>query len=219
MKREKAKAAGRGPGRLSAEQAEFLPERLLDAALVLFDERGYAGTTMEQIAKRAGASTKTLYSRYANKADILVASINRLVERALATLATELAADPRGADPRGAIIGLGRRIALGLSAGQGARIGYLLLTEGRRIPELGAIYKAGLARGTGLFRAALERLRADGSLPGLTDLDRTARLCLSMMTDIPRIRAAIGEPMTEAAIDAHITFAADIFLRGCGYRS
>lgn len=222
MAKEKAKAkatsSARGPGRLSAEETALLPGRLLTAALALFDERGYADTTMEQIAKRAGASTKTLYSRYANKAEILTASINRLVERGLASHAAALPADADSADPRSVIIGLGRQIATALSGGEGSRIAYLLLTEGRRIPELGALYKMGLGRGTGLFRAPLELWQAYGLLPELTDVDRSARLCLSIMTDIPRIRAAIGDPMTPDEIEAHLALAADVFLRGCGYR-
>src|SRR5262249_9691530 len=171
------------------------------------------------IARKAGASTKTLYSRYANKAEILTAAINRLVERALSVHVEELADDPRGADPNSVMVSLGRRIATGLSHGQGGRIAYLLLTEARRMPDLAALYKDGLARGTGLFRTALADWQADGLLPDIKDLPRASRLCLSMMTDIPRIRAAIGDPMTAAEIETHVSFAAAFFLRGCGYRS
>jgi hypothetical protein len=39
------------------------------------------------------------------------------------------------------------------------------------------------------------------------------------MTDVPRIRAAIGEPMAPPEIEEHLEFAADMLLRGCGYRS
>jgi len=87
------------------------------------------------------------------------------------------------------MVSLGRQIATGLSSGEGARIAYLLLTEARRMP---AIYKNGLARGTGLFHAALEPWHAGGSLPEVKDLQRTSRLCLSMMSDVPRIRAALA---------------------------
>ena len=67
MARKKTTKARGGPGRLSAEDAALLPDRLLDAALELFNERTYAEATMEQIARRAGASTTTLYARYADK--------------------------------------------------------------------------------------------------------------------------------------------------------
>ncbi len=41
---------------------------------------------------------------------------------------------------------------------------------------------------------------------------------LSMLSDMGRIRTAMGEPMSEAEIEAYVPYAADMFLRGCGYR-
>src|SRR5262245_20042987 len=109
MKKKSAKPRG-GPGRLSAEEAAKLPDRLLDAALEVVNERSYADTTMEQIARRAGASTKTLYARYADKAEVVQAVVNRIVERALAAQAAATSLDPRQIDPRTFIIGLATRI-------------------------------------------------------------------------------------------------------------
>jgi hypothetical protein len=45
-----------------------------------------------------------------------------------------------------------------------------------------------------------------------------ATLLISMLTDMGRIRTAMGEPMSDAEIAAYIPYATDIFLRGCGYR-
>ena len=45
-----------------------------------------------------------------------------------------------------------------------------------------------------------------------------AMLLISIMTDMARIRTAMGDPMTKAEIDAYAPCAADMFLRGCGYR-
>src|SRR5689334_11737964 len=114
-KKKSAKSRG-GPGRLSAEDAARLPDRLLDAALELFNERTYAEATMEQIARRAGASTKTLYARYADKAAVVEAVVNRIVERTLAAQGAAAAFDPRQIDPRSFIIGLGTRIVEGIGA-------------------------------------------------------------------------------------------------------
>ena len=61
-------------GRLPAEEAAQIPDRLLDAATALFTSTGYGKTTMEAIAKQAGASSKTVYSRFANKEEILAAA-------------------------------------------------------------------------------------------------------------------------------------------------
>src|SRR5262245_58614853 len=40
---------------------------VIDAARSLFMEQGYAGTTMDDIARRAGLTKRTLYNNYADK--------------------------------------------------------------------------------------------------------------------------------------------------------
>jgi len=50
-------------------------ERILDAALTLFAENGYNGTSVEQIAKAVGIKAPSLYKHYKGKEDILNALI------------------------------------------------------------------------------------------------------------------------------------------------
>jgi AcrR family transcriptional regulator len=50
---------------------EARPRELLDAALALFVEKGFAGSTAEDIAARAGVSKGTLYLYFASKDDLL----------------------------------------------------------------------------------------------------------------------------------------------------
>jgi AcrR family transcriptional regulator len=217
MAKRKATKARGGPGRLSAEDAAKLPDRLLDAALALFNERTFADTTMEQIARRAGASTKTLYARYADKAEMVEAVVNRLVERTLAEHAAQTSPDPRQVDPRTFIIGLGTRIVEGLSA-EGAGLIHIALSEARRFPVITKMYNATLSRGRGILRHALEQWHADGLLPELKKPELAAALLMSLLTDMARIRTAMGDPMRKAEIDAFIPYATDLFLRGCGYK-
>ncbi len=215
-KKKTAKPRG-GPGRLSAEDAAKLPDRLLDAALELFNERTFADTTMEQIARRAGASTKTLYARYADKAEVVEAVVNRIVERSLTGQAPAGALDPAQTDPRSFIVGLGTRIVSGIST-EGAGLISIALSEARRFPVITKMYNATLSRGRGIFRNALESWQAQGLLPDLTNPELAARLLMSMLTDMARIRTAMGDPMSDTEIGAFIPYAADLFLRGCGYK-
>jgi len=217
LKKKSAKPRG-GPGRLSAEDAAKLPDRLLDAALELFNERTFADTTMEQIARRAGASTKTLYARYSDKAAMVEAVVNRIIKQALEAHAMALSIDPRQADPRAFIIGLGTRILEQIS-GEGAGLINIALSEARRFPVITKLYNATLSRGRGIFRNALEAWHEQGLLPDLVNPEMAAMLLISMMTDMARIRTAMGQPMTKAEIDAFVPYAADMFLRGCGYKA
>jgi len=217
MPRKKVAKPRGGPGRLSAEDAARLPDRLLDAALELFNERTFADTTMEQIARRAGASTKTLYARYADKAELVQAVVNRIIERSLAAAAATAPLDPKRTDPRTFIIALGTNIATGIAT-EGAGLINIALSEARRFPVITRMYNATLARGRGIFGAALAQWHADGLLPELKNPEMAAMLLISMLTDMGRIRTAMGEPMSEAEIAAYIPYATDMFLRGCGYR-
>ena len=47
-------------------------ERLSAAALELFEERGYDGTTVAQIASRAGVTEMTFFRHFSSKADVLL---------------------------------------------------------------------------------------------------------------------------------------------------
>ena len=61
---------------LRAEQAAQTRMRVLDAAQTLFGGRGYAGTTIDAIAKEAGVAVDTVYASFRNKAGVLHALID-----------------------------------------------------------------------------------------------------------------------------------------------
>ena len=57
-------------------QKEARPQQLLDAALMLFVEKGFAATRAEEVAQRAGVSKGTLYLYYPSKEELLKAVIS-----------------------------------------------------------------------------------------------------------------------------------------------
>jgi TetR/AcrR family transcriptional repressor of mexJK operon len=59
-----------GPGRPTLEDLEQRKKRILDVAVSLFVERGYAETSLVDIAKHAGVATRTIYQHYGDKAAI-----------------------------------------------------------------------------------------------------------------------------------------------------
>ena len=64
-----AASASPAPGRQRRKEAR--PQELLDAALDLFVEKGFAATRSEEVATRAGVSKGTLYLYYPSKEDLL----------------------------------------------------------------------------------------------------------------------------------------------------
>jgi AcrR family transcriptional regulator len=66
-------------------------ERLVDAALDLFDERGYEQTTADDIADRAGVGRTTLFRHYRSKEDVIFPDHDRLIAAVRERLATSSA--------------------------------------------------------------------------------------------------------------------------------
>jgi AcrR family transcriptional regulator len=58
-------------------QAEETRRRILAAARILFMDRGYAGATINEIAKEAGVGLKTIYAVFENKRNILLELLNK----------------------------------------------------------------------------------------------------------------------------------------------
>ena len=72
-------AGTKPPNTLRDEQKRFTRERLIDAALEVFAERGYANATVEEITTAAGASRATFYLHFKSKADIVTDVLTKVL--------------------------------------------------------------------------------------------------------------------------------------------
>lgn len=89
-------------------------ETLADAAAELFLEQTYAGTTMDDIARRAGVSRATLFNYVDTKSDLLWVGIDDAVD----TLAQILADMKHGTEPMQSISDALTELATGISPNQ-----------------------------------------------------------------------------------------------------
>ena len=63
---------------------EARPQELLDSALALFVEKGFAATRTDEVAERAGVSKGTLYLYYPSKEELLKAVISHYLSARIA---------------------------------------------------------------------------------------------------------------------------------------
>ncbi len=72
------------PVPLRQRRKEARPQELLDAALSLFVEKGFAATRSDEVAVRAGVSKGTLYLYYPSKEELLKAVIQQNLSQMIA---------------------------------------------------------------------------------------------------------------------------------------
>ena len=65
------------PSSLRAEQASATRRRILDAATSVFEQHGFAGARIDDIAGEAGVAVPTVYKSFANKVNLLVGALNQ----------------------------------------------------------------------------------------------------------------------------------------------
>lgn len=70
-----------GPGRSATEVSVHQRARIHSAMVELADERGYAGVTVRELARRAGVSTRAFYQHFDGKEDCFLSTYVRVVRR------------------------------------------------------------------------------------------------------------------------------------------
>ena len=64
--------------------------KIIEAGLKIFSEKGYYNTTTAEIAKVAGVSTGIVYQYFKDKKDILIYAVKKYYDRIFSPIATEL---------------------------------------------------------------------------------------------------------------------------------
>ncbi|HMV21719.1 MAG: TetR/AcrR family transcriptional regulator [Betaproteobacteria bacterium] len=145
---------------------EDRPNELLEAALDLFVEKGFAATRLEDIATRAGVSKGTLYLYFAGKEALFKAVIQDGLIPALAELEALLAGHEGSAFDL--IRALVERWWSMVGETRYSGIPKLMIAEARNFPEVAHFYYENVVRrGRKVFAAALERGMARGEFRAL----------------------------------------------------
>src|SRR5437660_12011340 len=83
--------AGGGTGGGGGSPAGGKRERILDAAVRVFAEKGFFGAKVSEIAREAGVADGTIYLYFKSKDDLLISLFEDRMERINGALRSELA--------------------------------------------------------------------------------------------------------------------------------
>jgi AcrR family transcriptional regulator len=149
------------------EAAEATRDGIAAAARSLFAERGWAATTVRDIARLAHVSEPTIYNAFGGKEGLAIALVEELEADADVVQAREEILTAAGHPPAqlAALVGFDRRLFE-----RGGDIMVLVREAGRTVPELADIYTESRHRGRGAQHVIFGAW-PDGTLRADVDLD------------------------------------------------
>jgi TetR/AcrR family transcriptional regulator, mexJK operon transcriptional repressor len=205
--------AVRHGGRPTRHEAAALADKILDAATTLFLSRGFGATSIEAVASRARISKRTFYHRFADKAALYRAVVQRLLQHWLPQF--EAAFDDPA--PLDVVLERSARRMLGLALSPEAlSLHRLLQAEAERFPELVEIViEQGASRGIERVATLLEQERRAGRI-ALDDCRFAAMQFQEMVLSIPLRRATgFGTPMSDDECANWARQCVTLFIEGC----
>jgi AcrR family transcriptional regulator len=183
--------AKRSGGRPTTEQAARLDNAVREAALQMFLERGYEGTSMDAIASAAGTTKASLYARYPSKDEIFATVLNWAASRKDWPFPDDEPPAPDDLEVAlTAVAEASVRRALHPSLVQLSRIA---ISQAARFPELGrSTLSVGAWERRGVVVELLEHHAATGAIVLVDDPEILAEDFLAMVSGMPARLASLG---------------------------
>jgi AcrR family transcriptional regulator len=191
---------------------------MIAAATRVFLRDGYGSASIDKVAHEAGVSTRTIYERFKNKADLLASVITRLVERDMVTL---FGAELDRLSIREALLTIGETVTGRACAPEAAALFRIVAAEAQRFPDLAAKMRAGTKARVNNAVANFFRVQIERGTLVLADPDRAASLFMQMVCAELHECLLFGSPdeMSKLNFAAHLQQVVDIFLNGAATRA
>ncbi len=200
------------PSRWSRRK-EARPAEILDAAVAVFAEKGFAAARMEDIAKRAGVTKGTIYLYFRGKEDVFEALVQGSISQRIAGF-SQMVRDFEG--PTTELI---RLVLTGLAeflrTSDRVVLPKIIMAEAGNFPELARFYRENVInRGLGLISSIVERGVARGEFRKVPP-DHIARLCVMPILFIAVWRTTFAKFDAEPIdYDVFLKTHVDMLLRG-----
>jgi TetR/AcrR family transcriptional regulator, mexJK operon transcriptional repressor len=185
-------------------------DRYLDAALGLFAEHGYVGTTMDMLVAEVGGSKATLYKHFPTKESL----VTGLMDRVAATV-NPIADHTANTEPLAEeLIRIGTAALRGVTSPQGIAVLRICLGEYGRFPELArVVWNHGPAVTYANFHAFVNERRRRGELD-VDDPQLAAEHFIASLVGHIQLKVAFGiaDPPDDTEIDRRVRSAVATFL-------
>ena len=183
-----------------------------------FLARGYAPTSMSEIAAKLGGSKGTLYNYFRSKEELFEAFMVETCQGQAAEVFGRLPPLSESQDIRASLIDLGATLLEFLLREEMIALHRLVVAEAGRFPELGRMfYEAGPQHGEVRFADFFEGAIAAGLVRAADPKMMGQRLKDLVLSDVYLRRLwGVLDPLSAKALRAHVAESVDIFLRAFG---
>jgi len=192
-------------------RAEKRHNAILDAALKLFLEMGYAAVSMDDIIRASGGSKATLYKQFGNKEGVLAAVVDQLAKQMLKGIPLP---DLSGPVPGEALRRFGLRLSSLAMSDLAIRQHRLAVSSASVYPQAARVwFEAGPNRVLKGLAEYLARETAAGRLR-IKDPARAAHMFGGMVLFYHNMRLLIGLPRpSQAEVKAIVNEAVEVFIQ------
>jgi TetR/AcrR family transcriptional regulator, mexJK operon transcriptional repressor len=202
-------------GRPTSAEAKQLDLAVREAAVATFLEMGYAGASMEAIAKAAGITRRSLYTRYADKRALFAGVIPWALARFVAEDSVVVGPGDDLAALESALTAIGHAAVQRAVHPENVRLKQIAMSEAALFPEFKI--SAESMMWAGRQRAVTDLLRRHAEL-GNIDVDGDPELAsehfLAMVEAVPARMADFGVFRSKAQQERHLRYAVRLFMRG-----
>ncbi len=191
------------------------PQEILDAALAVFAERGFAATRMDDIAQHAGVTKGTIYLYFDSKEDVFKSLVRESIGSTIGQVVESAAAFKGSA--RGLLVFVLRSIGTFLRTSDRVVLPKIILAESGNFPELVRFYRFEIIdKGLALLSSIIARGIDAGEFRRMPT-DHAVRLAIAPLLLGALWRTTFAqfdrEPYDlEGLVEAHI----EVLLRGLG---
>lgn len=188
-------------------RADARPDEVLDAAIALFAEKGYAATTVQEIATRAGLSKGAVYLYFPSKAAVLEGLVERAISPVAQTALGQIA--NFSGDPRPLIAQALKAFAQRLRDPDLLAVPRIVIHEAVAAPEIAQMYRRAVLDKAVPALTALIAKGVEGGFVRKVDPEMTVRsivgpiLAHVLMDEIFDLRPEGGLQL-ERLIDNHL---------------
>ena len=174
------------------------PQEILEAALGLFVEKGFAGTRLDDVAERAGLSKAAIYLYFKDKEALLEGVIRQTISANLGTV--EALAKAHQGKVSNLIPAILEFMASRVEDTPMPSIAKLVIAESRAYPEIGRFYlKEVIGRGIPLFEGLIARGVAQGEFRPVDPMLTVRSLIGPMLLSV--IWKTVFEPIGAEKLD------------------